>query len=219
MDGADFLLWKEPPLVEQYARLLDELRPQHIIELGIMEGGSTALLLELAHPRRMVAIDRKPPTQPALRDYVSRRGLEEVVHIHDDVDQADRDRLAAIVEAAFGDQPLDLVVDDCSHMYEATRASFNALFPLLRPGGIYIIEDWPWAHEQPVADQWANEVPLTRLIVEFVIASACAQDLIAEIRIDPDSVRLMRGDANLAPSSFEISELLDERGRSLLASG
>ena len=41
---------------------------------------------------------------------------------------------------------LDLVVDDASHTYEETKASFEFLFPLLRPGGIYVIEDWSWAH-------------------------------------------------------------------------
>jgi hypothetical protein len=46
----------------------------------------------------------------------------------------------------FDGGPLDLVVDDCSHLYEPTRASFNELFPRLRPGGAYVIEDWVWAH-------------------------------------------------------------------------
>jgi hypothetical protein len=42
--------------------------------------------------------------------------------------------------------PLDLVIDDASHIYGPTKASFQALFPLLRPGGLYLIEDWAWAH-------------------------------------------------------------------------
>ena len=83
---------------------------------------------------------------PDLRDYVAREGLEDVVRVYDDVDQADRGRLAEIVDEEFGDEPLDFVLDDCSHLYEPTRASFNELFPRLRPGGIYTIEDWRWAH-------------------------------------------------------------------------
>jgi SAM-dependent methyltransferase len=217
MEGADFLLFKERALVERYVELLEELRPRHIFELGILEGGGTALLFELARPRLLVAIDLKPPTEPTLQDLISRRGVDEVVRIHDDVDQADRRRLAEIAEEAFGDEPLDLVVDDCSHMYEATRASFNELFPRLRPGGLYMIEDWPWAHEEPIADMWANQVPLTRLILELVLALASAPGLISEITIDAESVQIRRGDAKVDPLGFHISECSDPRGRSLLA--
>lgn len=32
-----------------------------------------------------------------------------------------------------------------SHAYEETKASFEFLFPLLSPGGVYLIEDWSWA--------------------------------------------------------------------------
>ena len=70
------------------------------------------------------------------------------MHIHTDVDQSDRGHLAKIADEAFGDAPLDLVVDDCSHQYEATRASFNELFPRLRAGGLYTIEDWDWTRER-----------------------------------------------------------------------
>ena len=53
--------------------------------------------------------------------------------------------LRQIVEGELADE-LDLVVDDASHTYEETRASFEFLFPLLSPGGVYVIEDWSWAH-------------------------------------------------------------------------
>jgi hypothetical protein len=216
-EGADFLLFKEPPMVERYARLVGELRPQHIVELGIMEGGGTALLMELAHPRRMVAIDCRPPFEPTLQEYIASRQLESVLRTYIDVDQADRKRLADIADEILGSDPLDLVVDDASHLYAATRASFNELFPRLRPGGRYVIEDWPWAHEQPVADLWADQIPLSRLIVELVLASACAQDLISGIAIDADAVELTRGRAVIDPLGFDILGCLDQRARGLLA--
>ena len=81
------------------------------------------------------------------------------MHIHDDVDQADRAGSPRSSSEAFGDQPLDLVIDDCSHLYEATRASFNELFPRLRPGGLYWIEDWPWAHEKQIAESVGRSGP------------------------------------------------------------
>jgi hypothetical protein len=222
-EGADFLLLKERPLVELYAEVLTEMRPRHIFELGILEGGGTAFLFELAQPRRLIAIDHKPPTRPALRDYIARRGLEEVISIRDDVDQADRGRLAEIAEGVLGDDPLDLVVDDCSHMYGATRASFNELFPRLRPGGLYVIEDWRWAHIRTYAEMWVDQVPLSRLILELVLASACVPGLISEITIDAGSVQhaglaqVKRGDANVHPLGFDIISCLDRRARTLLA--
>ncbi|GLZ33826.1 hypothetical protein Lesp02_60140 [Lentzea sp. NBRC 105346] len=44
--------------------------------------------------------------------------------------------------------PIDIVVDDGSHLTEHVVTSFNALFPHVRPGGLYVIEDlqtsyWP----------------------------------------------------------------------------
>jgi len=44
--------------------------------------------------------------------------------------------------------PFDIIIDDGSHMSHHIIASFNALFPHVRPGGIYVVEDlatayWP----------------------------------------------------------------------------
>jgi SAM-dependent methyltransferase len=142
----DFLVYKSRPMVEHYIRLIEELQPQHIFELGMYRGGSTALLAALATPRRLVAIDQTQGERRKVAAFAADHGLEDAIRTHSGVDQADRRRLAEIVAADFDDEPLDLVVDDCSHLYTATLASFNELFPRLRPGGVFVIEDWSWAH-------------------------------------------------------------------------
>ncbi len=37
--------------------------------------------------------------------------------------------------------PFDIIIDDGSHVQSHVMTSFRTLFPLLRPGGIYVIED------------------------------------------------------------------------------
>jgi SAM-dependent methyltransferase len=215
MEGVDFFVMKDRALIERHASLIAELRPQRIVELGVFTGGSTALLAELAAPTTLVAVDNRP-VEPALQAFLARRGLEHAVRVHDDVDQADRARLAEIV----GGEPLDLVVDDCSHLYAPTRASFNELFPRLRPGGQFVIEDWRWAHPHLDADDdglFEGETPLTRLIFEIVLAVPSVPGLIDEVVIDEESVRIARGDAPIDPPGFDIAACCRPRGRQLLA--
>ena len=139
------------------------------------------------------------------------------MHIHTDVDQADRGRLARIADEVFGDAPLDLVVDDCSHLYEATRASFNELFPRLRVGGIYTIEDWNWTHEERVAEMFADQVPLTRFILELMLVVASGSGVISEIAVADGLVRVTRGDEEVEARDFDILDCLEEGGLDALA--
>jgi hypothetical protein len=221
---ADFLLLKERPLVERYVALVQEVRPRNVFELGIFAGGSTAFLYEVARPRRLVAIDRQPASSDALRCWVERRRADDAVRLYEDVDQADRRRLAAIVGSEFGDERLDLVMDDCSHLYGPTRASFNELFPRVRPRGAYVIEDWPWAHHRAmgrgeVGAMWPEQVPLTRFVFELTLAMAAVPGIVSELTVDPWCVIVRRGEANIDPDGFELAEHLDRRGRDLLATG
>jgi SAM-dependent methyltransferase len=218
--GADFFVAKPRWMVERYVELLDDLQPQRIFELGIFQGGSTALLAEVASPLRLVAIDRQARKNQKLEQYLSRKGLEDTVRLYGEVDQADVRRLAAIVEESFDGEPLDLVIDDCSHQYEPTRASFNELFPRVRPGGVYVIEDWPWAHNavgvEPLDGLFPNQTALTRLVFEIVLAMPGVPGLIDEIEIDSNSVMVKRGEATVDRDSFDISACSNPRGKSLL---
>ena len=221
-EEADFLVAKPRALVELYARLIEGLRPKHVFELGFYRGGSTAFMAALARPRRLVAIDRRPAlTTAGVEEYASSSGLDGVVRIYGDVDQADRDTLVEIVEREFGGNALDLVVDDCSHRYSETRASFNELFPRLRPGGLFVIEDWPWAHAhlgvEPLEGLLPDQVPLTRLVFELVLALPSVPGLIADLTIDPGAVVVTRGDATADPDGFDIAACSNPRGRALLA--
>jgi hypothetical protein len=51
-----------------------------------------------------------------------------------------------IIDQAIQDSALDLVVDDASHLLAPSTATFEMLFPRLRPGGLFLLEDWSEAH-------------------------------------------------------------------------
>jgi predicted O-methyltransferase YrrM len=219
----EFFVFKPRSMVERHAALLEGLKPRRILELGFFQGGSTVFFAELARPKRLAVLDRERmrDSMDAVERYLESQGLKDVVRTYPEVDQADRARLADLVADAFEGEPLDLIVDDCSHFYEPTRASFNELFPRLRPGGVYVIEDWRWAHT-PVGSKtpegfYPDEVPLTRLLFEIVLAIPGIPDLITEIAVEPDMAIIRRGNADVDPSSFDISASSNPRGRTLLS--
>lgn len=61
--------------------------------------------------------------------------------------QADKSFLHSVVQEMGG---VDIVLDDGSHRASDQRATFDALFPLVSSGGMYVIEDvhtsylWSW---------------------------------------------------------------------------
>ena len=108
---------------------------------------------------------------------------------------------------------LDLVIDDASHKYGPTKASFEAVFPLVRPGGLYIIEDWAWAHWsafQSPDHRWARHEALTTLIFEVTEALGSAPDVVASIAIFQGFAVIERGDAEL-PDDFRLSGHITRR--------
>jgi cephalosporin hydroxylase len=126
-----FTIVKSEPYLRVDERLAANFSPRSILELGIFQGGSYVLLDKLFQPRRMSALEISPqPVAPLLR-YVAAVKDQSV---HFATSQCDRVILQQIVRDELTDE-LDLVVDDASHTYENTKASFELLFPSLQPGG------------------------------------------------------------------------------------
>jgi SAM-dependent methyltransferase len=141
-----FYIRKDRGLVEDYVAVLEGFQGGNIVELGIAEGGSVALTALVAVPRKLVGLELDENRVRALDELIEERGLVDRVRPYYGVDQADRARLRAIIDDEFADGQLDLVVDDASHRLAQTRASFETLFPRLRPGGLFLIEDWNHQH-------------------------------------------------------------------------
>jgi predicted O-methyltransferase YrrM len=234
-----FLVEKPRWLLEQYVDLLAMLRPRNIFEIGIRHGGSTVFLSTLAMPEKYVAIDLADHSLQSFGEWLRNGPLKDQVVAHFGVDQSDGTTLRSIAAEEFDGAPLDLVIDDASHILAPTRATFEALFPRLRPGGVYVIEDWETQHRAEAVIQ--NEInsdptalarfedrvrqrtetlaelkePLTRLLVQIVLAAAYT-DIVDDIRIRHGSVMIRRGHENFDQENFAISDFYGELGRELL---
>jgi predicted O-methyltransferase YrrM len=163
-----FYIRKQRQQVEDLLSVFDRFPNANVVELGIMEGGSTALAALAGRVRKLVAIELERARVDALDEVIARKGLDERVRPYYGVDQSDRARLDEIVADEFGDEQLDLVIDDASHRLEPTRASFEALFARLRDGGLYLIEDWNWQIRTAaaVAERLRDPDPLTEARLE-----------------------------------------------------
>jgi predicted O-methyltransferase YrrM len=226
-----FCIRKDASLIRLYASVCSEIRGGRIVELGIADGGGTALLALVAQPTTLVACELAAEPRPALDAFIRHHQLADVVRPFYGVDQADRHELARLVGSEF-DGPIDLVVDDASHLYEPTLASFEVLFPRLRPGGLFVIEDWAadFAYAAAIATalgrvddpssrdlerhlggikyrQDAGESkthPLPRLALQLLLMTVASPGIVSSVTLDRQWLTVRRGPEELDPTSFTV---------------
>ena len=103
-------------------------RPLRFLEIGVFRGESMRLWQAYFESAEIFGIDIEDTSEhetARIRTFVA--------------DQADRQQLAAVIEEAGSD--FDIILDDGGHSMEQQQVSFGFLFPHVRPGGLYIIED------------------------------------------------------------------------------
>jgi cephalosporin hydroxylase len=213
--GDEMVVLKPKAAVEGYEELLAALQPRTMVELGIYGGGSAALLAQLAEPEKFVVIDLQPGCT-RLDAFIDARGLRGCLMPYYGVDQADAARLEEIIGREF-DGPLDLVIDDASHLEAETRASFNQLFPHVRPGGAYVIEDWSWAHNaHPNAPHMQGATPLSVFVLELMIVASRRPRMIDRIVVNSFSATVWRGPADLRAGRFDVSTQVGAVGQKMI---
>jgi predicted O-methyltransferase YrrM len=212
----------EPFHIDCYAELARDLGPDsNIVELGIRTGASTAFLAVLFEPRLLSAFDIEQNASDNFDRFLASHPAASRIRTHFECDQDDAIKLSQLVDADFGQRPLDLVVDDASHLLGPTTSSFNVLFPRLRPGGIFVIEDWSWEHytEGRAVFDFVNEMVsgLAHLVLVASLVSAHRPDVISKVILMRGIAIIYRGESKLDPEGFEIDALIGDRGAKLLA--
>lgn len=144
--GAD--KWGIHLYAQHYQRHFEPLRhrPLTILEIGVggfgvggfadpAKGGASLRMWKNYFPRAWVYGF----------DIADKRGLSEQ---RIEIIQGDQSDPAALGELVRATGPLDIVIDDGSHVNGHVVTSFDTLFPYVRNGGLYVIEDlqtsyWP----------------------------------------------------------------------------
>ncbi len=209
-----FRFFKTKELVDAYAKFFRRTAPpsDNVLELGLWDCGSLAFWCEVLKPKKIVGLDIEERVDSQyFRRYVAARNLGKRISTYWGTNQADVARLQQICVQEF-DGPIDLVFDDASHLYTQTRASFETLFPRLRAGGFYIIEDWAWAHWRDFVrpGEWSTSFPPTKLVMELIAATGTGRGAVANVEVFPGFVAIERGTLALG-SDFRLEDILYTR--------
>jgi cephalosporin hydroxylase len=149
--------------LKHYDRLFAEIlqQPLVLLELGTRTGGSLRLWRDYFPLGQVVGIDISPAPQLV--------GEERITFFQGD--QSDIVFLDSVARysAPFG---FDVIIDDAAHIASLARVSFWHLFDHhLKPGGMYVIEDWGTGYWDDWPDGQKAEAPDART----TSASDCRQ--------------------------------------------
>jgi SAM-dependent methyltransferase len=203
---------KDAAFVASINGTLECVRPKRMVEVGLLDGGSTVYWHYQYDLERLAAFDIAADA-PHLTRYIERNKLAEAIRVHFGVAQTDRERLRTAIAADFGDDLVDAVVDDASHEYAATKACFETIFPYLRTGGAYVIEDWAWGHSHKWPPAERADMPLmSPLLSELMLVCGHASSVIDKVEINRRFAVIWRGAADLPKDRFRLSEHYTARG-------
>jgi O-methyltransferase len=213
-----FLLAKSRTMVDRAVLLRNTGPPiQRILDIGIFKGGSVVLYDQLFHPSKLVALEHALGPIDPLDHYIISNDRSHVIRLCYGVNQADGHQVGPILASEFPSADIDLVVNDASHLYEETRASFNLVFPYMRSGARFVLEDWAWAHWS--ADTWqhnshfAERKALSNLLIELFMLSASHPDLIADIAVNHEVIIITKGSGSVPLENFDIADYYVLRGK------
>ena len=116
-------------LLKEYERLFDTIRNDDVtlLEIGIWEGGSLLWAKDFFPNGNILGIDLNLPVMNEDR-------IDMFV-----IDQNNSDGLRDMAKD-YG--KFDVIIDDGSHLGKETKNCFRVLWPHVKEGGWYVIEDW-----------------------------------------------------------------------------
>lgn len=146
-----------------------------VLEIGIASGQSVMAWLDIFPNARVLGIDKEPchnaqvgSTDAAIYPVTPRPDRLEIK-------QADIRDVPAL-KAAVGERQFDLIVEDSSHQLDDNLRCAFLLYPNLKPGGLYIIEEMDGAHSH------RDSLELFKGVEFYVTTAPVAGELLVVIR-------------------------------------
>lgn len=155
---------QDPYELAMLLALLESREPLSVVEIGTWAGGLTWALDQLSTVQRIVTVDKAP--QPGADRALSNRISYTTLITSDSRMEA----TAQAISAALGSPPLDVVIIDGDHSYQAARRDWDLYASMVRPGGLAVLHDtqgFPGRPDVEVPKLWA-EVRQARPSVEIV---------------------------------------------------
>jgi cephalosporin hydroxylase len=216
---------KDRQFIQLYCELF-AARPRKIFEIGFFQGGMPLFIADMQEPvaegdgdpLHIVGIDYWPPSE-ALDQIITHHELGSTIKLHGGILQDDVKAIHSILESEYHGQPLDLIIDDCSHQYNETKICFENFFSQLKPGGKYVIEDWGWQHW--LGEPWQSDKSpfhgkpsMSNLIFELAMAMASRSDIVSRIDVVSSyCVVITRGPNPPQGEIVTLSEITKMAGR------
>ncbi len=206
-DAHCIYLYKDRRFLSALAEVIDRVAPTRIVEIGVLNGGSTIYWAERYNVQRMAAFEISSQA-PLLTQYLDRHGLADRVRVHFGTRQEDVAAVLAAMVQDFAGEQVDAVVDDASHQYVETRTTLETLLPFVRNGGVYVIEDWAWGHHENWPPQmWVNLPLMSPLLSELMLVCGRGRGVIDRIEIDPNFAVIRRGPTPLpTDGTFRLTD-------------
>jgi predicted O-methyltransferase YrrM len=207
-------IFKHPSFVRDYVQCLEGVDARNVVEVGVKHGGSAIFFWNLLTPDKLCCIELSSAADQ-LTAYIKQQGLTDRLTAHYGIDQGDKLRLREILDGSFGEAPLDVVIDDASHLYTPSLATFEVLFPRLRPGGLYFLEDWA-VHVKMARhgrEPHGEEPPLHRLVHELLNVSMTHSGIISKVSCHRNFVVFERGKYTRDAGGLDVRAILDADSR------
>jgi cyclopropane fatty-acyl-phospholipid synthase-like methyltransferase len=157
-----------------YEGYLTEFREQEItlLEIGVKDGASVRMWREFFPRARIIGVD----IDVNAKQHANERIVVEI---------ADQGNLEQLSELARKYGPFDVVIDDGSHFWDHQITTLHALFPELKKGGVYILEDIDTSYI--AGDEYANGSTETAMDYIKVLLDYIVGDRFLNLKDAPDA--------------------------------
>lgn len=223
-----FQLQMSAEAIETFPALRPVLEFRNVVQLTGPDVGSAALTCLVGAPSSLTALAFGAADTELLMEFARRRGIDDRVHAHAGFSFDDMPALRGAVESSMVGRSLHVVVDDVSEEFATGRQVFEALFPMVTPGGSYVVDRWAWDHflidgfagvPQPDGTDPGSAVReqlhaalrerkgdvLEWLLPPLVRLARTAPDVVASVSVGKHFLVVERGPAELQSGAFRLT--------------